>query len=282
MKTFLLSIFLLPVLLHAQKIKLNEYDRFVKQRKIETFPVMLKDAPGVKMSAAYLSTGPSLYLQLTGTGIGANIIDQNDKLLLFLSNGATLSLPSKGYQSYELTGSDISYDHSYILGREDLDKLSQSTIINLKKTSADKVDEIVVAKENADSLKNLSALFKNEVKKGAVVIQHTTTVSAPAFPGGYSVWLSFLNRNLKPPIELGLNEKKTVVVEFLVKANGVADNIRVIESPGVTFDAEVMRVLKRMPRWKAAMENNQPTDAYVLQSITFSRSDSAVGATRTN
>ena len=92
---------------------------------------------------------------------------------------------------------------------------------------------------------------------------------APGFPGGYTVWMDFLARNLKPPAELSVGAKKTVVVQFLVKADGSIQNIQVVESAGPQFDNEVLRVLARMPRWKAAVENGKPVDAIVTQPVTF-------------
>lgn len=99
--------------------------------------------------------------------------------------------------------------------------------------------------------------------------------TAPAFPGGHEVWMSFLNRNLKPPAALTAGEKKTVVVQFLVSADGAPNNFKIMQSAGAPFDEEALRVLKRMPKWKAGIENGRPTEAMVTQPITFFRTDTS-------
>ena len=68
---------------------------------------------------------------------------------------------------------------------------------------------------------------------------------------------------------MGIGEKKTVVVQFMVTADGSIQNIKVVESAGDAFDKEVLRVLARMPKWKAAVEGGNNVNALVTQPVTF-------------
>lgn len=274
-KHFFVIMLLLPFICGAQRIKLNEYDKFIKQRRIETFPVAIKEAADIKMAISFSALGPVAYLKLSGSGIGASLIDVNDKAVFLLANGSTVTATSKGYQNYDLSSAEINYSHDYVLTISDLEKLSKHNLTALQKSRSDKMDEVVVSKENAEKIRKLSALFVEELKKrqGDIQVEKQLTVRTAGFPGGYEAWMKFLRRNLKPPIELGIGEKKTIVVQFLVNANGTVDDFQIIQSGGLAFDNEAIRVLKRMPKWKSAIENERPTDAVVTQPITFFRAD---------
>ena len=92
---------------------------------------------------------------------------------------------------------------------------------------------------------------------------------APEFPGGLSAWMHFLNRNLRVPESLGAGEKRAVMVRFHVGADGSVSGFDVLQSAGVEFDAEVIRVLKKMPKWKPAVQNGHPVALTFTQPVTF-------------
>lgn len=92
---------------------------------------------------------------------------------------------------------------------------------------------------------------------------------APEFPGGQAAWAHFLNRFLHPPDELQAGEKKTVLVRFLVSTDGSITGLEVVRSAGNTFDNEVLRVLKKMPKWKPARQNGRPVAVTFTQPVTF-------------
>lgn len=82
-------------------------------------------------------------------------------------------------------------------------------------------------------------------------------------------WLDFLSNNLKTPQELEAGEKRVVVINFFVDAEGNVTRFTVVKSAGALFDNEVIRVLKRMPKWKPAIQNNQPVAVSFTQPVTF-------------
>lgn len=91
----------------------------------------------------------------------------------------------------------------------------------------------------------------------------------PQFPGGTDAWLKFLSRNLRPPSDLESGEKRSVLVRFSVDEEGVITNFQVVQSGGADFDNEVIRVLKKMPRWLPAIQNGKPTAVNFTQPVTF-------------
>jgi len=55
----------------------------------------------------------------------------------------------------------------------------------------------------------------------------------------------------------------------LVTADGSIDDMEIVQSGGLYFDNELLRVLKRMPKWKPAIENGKAVSATVTQPVTF-------------
>ena len=92
---------------------------------------------------------------------------------------------------------------------------------------------------------------------------------SPEFPGGTQAWANFLNRYLQTPADLEPGEKKTVLINFLVDTDGSVTGFKVVQSGGTAFDNEVIRVLRKMPKWKPAMQNGHAVAVPFTQPVTF-------------
>ena len=93
--------------------------------------------------------------------------------------------------------------------------------------------------------------------------------SAATFPGGQQAWMNFLNRHLRTPGELETGQKRNVMVRFAVAADGSVTQFEIVQSGGVAFDNEVIRVLKKMPKWKPAVQNGHNVSVMFTQPVTF-------------
>jgi len=91
----------------------------------------------------------------------------------------------------------------------------------------------------------------------------------PEFPGGPAAWHNYLSRNLRVPGTLQEGENVTVLIRFQVAADGMVTGFEILRSGGREYDQEVIRVLKRMPRWKPAIRDNQPVAWFYSQPVTF-------------
>lgn len=91
----------------------------------------------------------------------------------------------------------------------------------------------------------------------------------PEFPGGREAWARFLNRYLQTPAELQAGEKRVVHISFVVDVDGSITRFKVLQSGGSVFDNEVIRVLKKMPKWKAAIQNGRAIAVTFTQPVTF-------------
>ena len=92
----------------------------------------------------------------------------------------------------------------------------------------------------------------------------------PQFPGGPVEFMKWLTRNLRYPKALEA-QKLTgkVVAEFIVNTDGSITDVRVVSSLHPLCDAEVLRVLRMMPRWTAGIENDQPCRTKVCIPVVF-------------
>ena len=93
--------------------------------------------------------------------------------------------------------------------------------------------------------------------------------AAAEFPGGQKKWMEFLNRHLRTPGELEAGQKKSVLVRFAVGEDGSVTQFEIVQSGGILFDNEVIRVLKKMPRWKPAVQNGRNVSVLFTQPVTF-------------
>jgi periplasmic protein TonB len=106
-------------------------------------------------------------------------------------------------------------------------------------------------------------------KQEKTVTKEMPVSKEPEFPGGQQAWLNFLQKYLIAPEELEAGEKKMVAIRFSVSEDGVVNNFQIIQSAGTSYDNEVIRVLKKMPKWKPAIQNGQPVARAFTQPVTF-------------
>ena len=92
------------------------------------------------------------------------------------------------------------------------------------------------------------------------------------FPGGDDGWRSFLSQNLNPtvPVVKGAPAGKyTVLVQFVVDQTGKVVDIQPLTALGYGMEEEVVRMLKRSPRWKPARLNGEAVNVYRKQPVSF-------------
>ena len=61
----------------------------------------------------------------------------------------------------------------------------------------------------------------------------------------------------------------TVVVQFVVDKEGNMSDVKALTSHGYGMEDEAVRVIKKGPQWKPAIQNGRNVKAYRRQPITF-------------
>ncbi|OLY93421.1 MORN repeat variant [Cnuella takakiae] len=92
------------------------------------------------------------------------------------------------------------------------------------------------------------------------------------FPGGEGGWRRFLEKNLDP--RTPINNKAPdghyqVMVQFIVERDGSLSDIHALTKFGFGMEAEVLRMMKKSPKWVPALLYGVPVKAYRKQPITF-------------
>jgi len=100
-------------------------------------------------------------------------------------------------------------------------------------------------------------------------------VDIPAeFPGGINEARQHIAKHLKYPdeaIKHGVNG--TVHAKFAIEVDGSISNIEIVKKLGYGCDEEVIRVLKRMPKWTPAKLDGKSVKSYFTMPISFRTQD---------
>ena len=93
----------------------------------------------------------------------------------------------------------------------------------------------------------------------------------PEFPGGMPAMIDFLQANLKYPEDaIKQNVGGRVLVMFVVEPDGSLSNVEVARKVFPSLDAEAIRVVKTMPKWKPGKEKGKPVRVNFTLPVVFS------------
>ncbi len=99
----------------------------------------------------------------------------------------------------------------------------------------------------------------------------------PEFPGGGESFLKYLDKMgkaLATSLPDGVS-KANVLIEFIVDADGVPTNIKVVKGVNEEFDDELITVLEQMPTWQPAILNDKPVAKKMKQSFVVEKEKKA-------
>lgn len=92
----------------------------------------------------------------------------------------------------------------------------------------------------------------------------------PEFPGGMRAGLEFMARNLKYPTKAQEAGKQgRVIVQFIVQKDGSLSDLHVLRPVDPWLDAEAIRVIGSMPKWKPGMQDGQAVAVKFNLPVTF-------------
>lgn len=93
----------------------------------------------------------------------------------------------------------------------------------------------------------------------------------PEYPGGMSELAKFIGDNLKYP-ESAKNEKIAgkVIISFMVDKNGYVKNVAIKQNLQKDCDAEALRVVKMLPKWKPGQKDGKAVNVEMILPISFS------------
>jgi len=92
----------------------------------------------------------------------------------------------------------------------------------------------------------------------------------PEFPGGMSEFVLWLNRALHYPQRARQQKQQGLVaMTFVVEKDGSISNLKFTKQTHTALDAEVLRVMKLMPKWKPGKDHGKVCRCMVGVPIVF-------------
>ena len=93
----------------------------------------------------------------------------------------------------------------------------------------------------------------------------------PAFPGGMEAMIQFISNNIQYPADAQKQKVDgRVLVNFVVEKDGSITEVKVIKPAFPSLDAEAVRVVKAMPKWKPGYQKGQAVRVQFTMPINFS------------
>lgn len=94
--------------------------------------------------------------------------------------------------------------------------------------------------------------------------------STPTPPGGWVAFMQWLTKTLKYPASAKASGTQGMVsVTMIIDAQGKPTEIKVKQSADAQLEAEALRVMQMMGKWKPGTENGKPCDTMVEIPIVF-------------
>ena len=93
----------------------------------------------------------------------------------------------------------------------------------------------------------------------------------PEFPDGMEAMIKFISNNIQYPADAKKQKVDgRVLVNFVVEKDGSITEVKVIKPTFPSLDAEAVRVVKAMPKWKPGYQKGQAVRVQFTMPINFS------------
>ena len=166
----------------------------------------------------------------------------------------------------------------YILPVAAVAALSFSTVENANAEPGGKVNEFVAdstisgVENNAqvvevDSICEIDQVPANDDPEKVFQVVEVQ----PEFPGGQQEMMKYLRSTLKyPEAARAAGVEGRAFVQFVVKADGSICDVQIMRTSGdESLDAEALRVVKSMPKWKPAMNKGKAVNVKFVLPIVY-------------
>ena len=100
---------------------------------------------------------------------------------------------------------------------------------------------------------------------------HQVVEVQPEFPGGMKEMMKYIQSNLKyPEAAKAAGAEGKAFVQFVVKADGSISDVQIMRSTGnESLDAEALRVVMAMPKWRPAMNKGKAVNVKFVLPIVY-------------
>lgn len=116
------------------------------------------------------------------------------------------------------------------------------------------------------------ASHADPVEEKTDILDHSEVM--PEFPGGLEALKRFLLKNLRmPDNNLEEGTRVQVIARFVVGKDGRVRDVEITHPGDTEFNAEVRRVIAKMPDWKPGSQNHRTVAVYFNLPVNFVREE---------
>ena len=188
---------------------------------------------------------------IKGTTMGT-LTDMDGKFTLPVKKGDVIQVSFVGYQTQSVVVKDES--PLTILMRDDVQPMEEMVVV--AQTPKEEVKYTKVEVE------------ETEEPQEKVIFQ--VVEEMPEFPGGMSEAMKFLAKNIKYPVAAQQAKiEGRVIVQFVVERDGSISDIHTVRSVSPELDAEAIRVVSLMPKWKPGKQRGKAVAVKYTMPIMF-------------
>lgn len=147
---------------------------------------------------------------------------------------------------------------------DEVDKVNLDT---KSETTGNVATEEKTSEETADKTTALSPVPIDENSN----VNFRIVEQLPEFPGGMVEFMKWLTKTLQyPPTAKVQKIQGTVMVQFIIGADGSVSNIKIAKAADPLLNREALRVAGMMPKWKPGQQNGKPCRTLFEIPIVFS------------
>ena len=147
--------------------------------------------------------------------------------------------------------------------------IGMSTVTMSVKDCLKKADQTIVLTES-DTKKDVKVVASAPQAVTSDDQTFSVVEQMPEYPGGMRAGLEFMARNLRYPTKAREAGKQgRVIVQFVVRKDGSLSDFKVLRPVDPWLDAEAIRVISTMPKWKPGMQDRKPVSVKFTLPVTF-------------
>lgn len=219
--------------------------------------------------------GASVIIRNTTTG---TLSDENGKFTLEAPQGSVIVISFIGLQSCSLVVSPAegtSVMKAKIKMLEETTQTDEIVVVGYEKPEPEsasqvkwyKAEEVVKNEKNgSESAQQPQTGVKNNTEEPIFIVVE----EMPEYPGGMSEFMKFIAQNIKYPADaLQGKVEGRVIARFVVCKDGSISDIEIMRSVSPSLDAEAVRVLKLMPKWKPGRQRGKAVPVKFTVPVTF-------------
>lgn len=183
--------------------------------------------------------------------------DENGKFILEAPKGSVLVVSYIGMKTTSVTVSPAEGD----------------AVVKLKvvlQTEDTQTGEIVVSGSQSPSYTPVQKTETAPTARSNDGEVFTVVEAMPEYPGGMGEFMKFIAQHIQYPADaLQAKLQGRVIARFVVREDGSVSDIEILRSISPSLDAEAIRVLKLMPKWKPGTQRGKAVAVKYTVPVTF-------------